>query len=268
MQTPWLDGRCIVIIGGSSGMGLSAAKACLREGARVVVTAPDQEGAKQAALLLGDGASAIAADATVEGTAEQAIEACVRSFGDFHALYHVAGGSGRRFGDGPLHAITLDGWERTLQLNLNSIMLSNRAAVRWWLDKQRPGVILNMGSALAERPAADLFATAAYATAKTAVVGFSRSIAAYYAPNNIRINILAPGLTDTPMARRAMEDPDILGFVRSKQRLDGGRSGMPTDLDGAAVFLLSPASSFITGQVLAVDGGWGLSDGQLPAKQI
>ena len=266
MHASWLDGQCIVIIGGSSGMGLSAAKACLREGAQVLVTAPDEEGARHAALLLGDGASSIVADATKEGTAEQAIEACVRTFGDFHALFHVAGGSGRRFGDGPLHALTMEGWERTLELNIGSIMLSNRAAVRWWREQQKPGTILNMGSALAERPAPDLFATAAYASAKSAVVGFSRSIAAYYAPQNIRVNVLAPGLTDTPMARRAMEDPDILGFVRSKQRLDGGRSALPTDLDGAAVFLLSPASSFITGQVLAVDGGWGLSDGQLPAK--
>jgi NAD(P)-dependent dehydrogenase (short-subunit alcohol dehydrogenase family) len=266
MYSPWLSDRCIVIIGGSSGMGLSAAKACLREGARVLVTAPDKEGALEAARVLGDGASAIAADATSEGTAEQAIEACVRSFGDFHSLYHVAGGSGRRFGDGPLHALTLEGWDRTLQLNLTSMMLSNRAAIKWWMDHQRPGTILNMGSSLAQHPAPDLFATAAYATAKTAVEGFSRSVAAYYATHDIRVNVIAPGLTDTPMARRAMENEDILGFVRSKQRLDGGRNAIPTDLDGAAVFLLSPAASFITGQVLAVDGGWALADGQLPVK--
>ena len=120
-----------MIIGGSSGMGLSAAKACLREGAHVLVTAPDEESAMHASMLLGDGASAIAADATLEGTAEQAIEACVRTFGDFQGLFHVAGGSGRRFGDGPLHAMTFEGWERTLQINLGSLMLSNRAAVRW-----------------------------------------------------------------------------------------------------------------------------------------
>lgn len=266
MHRPWLEGRCIVIIGGSSGMGLSAAKACLREGARVLVTAPDQESALTAANTLGEGASAIAADATVEGTAEQAIEACVRTFGDFHALYHVAGGSGRRYGDGPLHALTNEGWERTLQWNLGSMMMSNRAAIRWWMEKGRPGAILNMGSSLAQNPAPELFATAAYATAKSAVEGFSRSIAAYYAPHDIRVNVIAPGLTDTPMARRAMENPDILRFVSSKQRLDGGRNALPNDLDGAAVFLLSPAASFITGQVLAVDGGWALADGQLPVK--
>ena len=255
-----------MIIGGSSGMGLSAAKACLHEGAHVLVTALDEEGARHAALLLGDGASAIAADATKEGTAEQAIEACVRTFGDFNSLFHVAGGSGRRFGDGPLHTLTMEGWDRTLELNIGSLMLSNRAAIRWWLDQQKSGTILNMGSALADHPAPDFFATAAYATAKSAVSGFSRSIAAYYASNNIRVNVLAPGLTDTPMARRAMENPDIQAFVSSKQRLEGGRSALPTDMDGAVVFLLSPASSFITGQVLAVDGGWGLADGQIPAK--
>jgi NAD(P)-dependent dehydrogenase (short-subunit alcohol dehydrogenase family) len=263
MQTPWLDGQCIVIIGGTSGMGLSAAKACLREGARVLVTGPDRVSVVHANAELGDGANCLEADATEEGTAEEAIDACMDSFGAFHALYHVAGGSGRRFGDGPLHSLTNEGWEKTLQLNLGSMMMSNRAAVRYWLKRGEPGTILNMGTALSEHPAPAFFATAAYAAAKSAVIGFSRSAAAYYAGHNIRVNVVAPGLTDTPMAQRAMQDPAIMDFVKSKQRLDGGRAARPSDLDGAAIFLLSPASSFITGQVLAVDGGWGISDGQI-----
>jgi NAD(P)-dependent dehydrogenase (short-subunit alcohol dehydrogenase family) len=264
MSKPWLEGRCIVIIGGTSGMGLSAAKACLREGARVLVTGPDRSSVLRADADLGGAALCLEADATHEGSAEEAIRACVDGFGSFHGLYHVAGGSGRRFGDGPLHTLTDEGWEKTLQMNVGSMMMSNRAAIRHWLERGEPGTILNMGTALTEHPAPAFFATAAYAAAKSAVVGFSRSIASYYAGNDIRVNVVAPGLTDTPMAQRAVQDPAIMGFVKSKQRLDGGRAAKPTDLDGAAVFLLSTASSFITGQVLAVDGGWGISDGQIP----
>ena len=263
MHTPWLEGRCIVIIGGTSGMGLSAAKACIREGARVLVTGPDRLSVTGADFELGDAANCLEADATEEGSAEEAIQACVDSFGAFHGLYHVAGGSGRRFGDGPLHALTNEGWEKTFRLNLDSVMMSNRAAVRYWLEQDEPGVILNMGTALSQHPAPAFFATAAYAAAKSAVIGFSRSAASYYAGNDIRVNVVAPGLTDTPMAQRAIQDPAIMSFVKSKQRLDGGRPALPSDLDGAAVFLLSSASSFITGQVLEVDGGWGISDGQI-----
>ncbi len=124
------------------------------------------------------------------------------------------------------------------------------------------GAILNMGSVLGFSPSPGFFTTHAYAAAKSAVIGFSRSIAAYYAKNNIRVNVIAPALIDTPMAERAVNNPDILRFIQSKQPLDGGRAGVPEDVDGAAVFLLSKAAGFITGQVLAVDGGWTVTEGQ------
>jgi NAD(P)-dependent dehydrogenase (short-subunit alcohol dehydrogenase family) len=76
------------------------------------------------------------------------------------------------------------------------------------------------------------------------------------------VNVLAPGLVATPMSKRAQGDAAILGFIRTKQPLDGGRIGMPEDLDAAAVWLLSDASRFVTGQVIAIDGGWEVSEGQ------
>ena len=83
---------------------------------------------------------------------------------------------------------------------------------------------------------------------------------------DIRVNVLAPGLVDTPMAQRAATDPAIQRFIQTKQPLGGGRIGTPNDLDGAAVFLLSDAARFCTGQVLAVDGGWCQSEGQIVAE--
>jgi NAD(P)-dependent dehydrogenase (short-subunit alcohol dehydrogenase family) len=93
----------------------------------------------------------------------------------------------------------------------------------------------------------------------------TRAAAAAYARDSIRFNVVAPALVDTPMAQRAAGDQEIMQFVRSKQPLDGGRIGQANDLDGAAVYLLSDAARFVTGQVLAVDGGWGVSEGQYPA---
>lgn len=251
-----LSSKNIVIIGGTTGLGLSAALAFQRNGAKVVALGIGKEASIRAIEVLGRNAHVLTGDATEEGQAEAAIEKCLERFGELHGLYHVAGGSGRRFGDGPLHEITLEGWERTFQLNLTSVMLSNRAAVRQLLKQKSGGALLNMGSALAFSPAPQYFSTHAYAAAKAAIEGFTKSIAAYYAPQNIRANVIAPGLTDTPMAQRAVQNDDIMQYVRQRQPLDGGRAGKPQDLDGLATLLLSDAANFITGQVVAVDGGW------------
>ena len=104
----------------------------------------------------------------------------------------------------------------------------------------------------------------AYAAAKSAVIGLTKSSAAYYASKNIRFNLLVPALVETPMSERAVSNPDIVAFIHTKQPLDGGRVGIPEDLDGAATFFMSDESRFVTGQVLAIDGGWSISEGQIP----
>jgi NAD(P)-dependent dehydrogenase (short-subunit alcohol dehydrogenase family) len=177
-------------------------------------------------------------------------------------LYHVAGGSGRRAGDGPLHELSDEGWRVTHDLNLTSLFNSNRAAVRQLLKQGGGGSVLNMGSVLGHSPSPQYFATHAYASAKAAAIGLTRSAAAYYAPHNIRFNLVAPALVETPMSRRAAGDEAIVNFIKTKQPLDGGRIGRPEDLDSAIVYLLCDASRFVTGQVLNVDGGWSVTEGQ------
>jgi NAD(P)-dependent dehydrogenase (short-subunit alcohol dehydrogenase family) len=257
-----LQQKRIVVIGGTTGMGLSAAHAFVSEGARVVVVGRDPDNAAKAAEELKGCGVVLTVDATEEGTAEKAIQTCVDHFGGLDGLYHVAGGSGRRMGDGPLHEIFLEGWQYTLELNLTSLMLSNRAAIRYFLEQGSPGVLLNMSSVLGFSPSPVHFSTHAYAAAKAAVIGFSKSVAAFYAPKNIRVNVVAPALVETPMSQRAAGDRGIQQFIKTKQPLDGGRIGLPQDVDGAAVFLLSDEARFITGQVVAVDGGWSVSEGQ------
>ncbi len=256
-----LHNKSIVIIGGTTGLGFSAARAFVRNGAKVVVVGRDPESGATAGEALGSNGMVVTGDAMDPDTAVGAIDQCLHTFGTFDGLYHVAGGSGRRYGDGPLHELTLDGWNKTLEWNLTGLMLSNQAAVRKFLETGRGGSILNMGSVLGYDPSPRYFATHAYAAAKSAAIGFTRSVAAYYAPYNIRINLLAPALVATPMSARASENPEIMAFIRTKQPLDGGRNGQPEDLDGAAVYFMSDASRFTTGQTLYVDGGWGVSDG-------
>lgn len=212
----------------------------------------------------------LSGDAQGATHAVDAIARCVEAFGRFDAIYHVAGGSGRRFGDGPLHEVSEEGVERTLAHNLGSLILSNRAAVRAWLGGlaggPERGVVLNMGSVLGEYPSPRFFATHVYAAAKSGVIGFTRSCAAYYAAHGIRFNAIAPALVQTPMAQRAVGDEHIAAFAGLKQPLDGGRVGRPDDLDAAVVFLLSDASRYVTGQVLRVDGGWSVSEGHPPPE--
>jgi NAD(P)-dependent dehydrogenase (short-subunit alcohol dehydrogenase family) len=262
MAGAWLHEKSIVVIGGTTGIGLSAALAFVDHGARVVVVGRNPESVEKATSLFGDRGLAISGDASLPETAVNAIAACKKKFGRFDGLYHVAGGSGRKFGDGPLHEISLDGWNQTLALNLTSLMLSNQAAVRAFLDQKTPGTILNMGSVLGFSPSPKYFVTHAYAATKSAVIGFTKSIAAYYAGQNIRINALTPALVETPMSQRAAHDELIMNFIKTKQPLDGGRIGKPDDLTGAAIYFMSDYSNFTTGQILSVDGGWSISEGQ------
>ena len=260
-----LKNKSLVVIGGTTGLGFSAARAFVQCGARVVIVGRNPTSAKAARKALGRQARALCADATDPKTAAHAIKIALREFGGFHGLYHVAGGSGRKMGDGPLHELTDAGWRATVDLNLTSLVYSNRAAIRQFLAQRTGGSILNMGSVLGWSPSPRFFATHAYAATKSAVIGFTKSIAAYYAKKDIRCNVLAPALVETPMAKRAAQDKTILDFIKTKQPLDGGRIGQPEDLDAAAVYFMSEASAFTTGQVLAVDGGWCVSEGPFAA---
>lgn len=260
-----LHKKSILIIGGTSGIGLSAAKACVREGARVVITGRNRDKIERARSELKQSVTVYESDAQFSQSVAEVVRQTVSLNGRLDALYHVAGGSGRSKGDGPLHEITDEGWDKTLSLNLNSVFYSNRAAIQQFLVQKDGGCILNMASVLGFSPSPRFFPTHSYATAKAGIIGFSKSIASYYASNNIRINVIAPGLVKTPMAQRAAENDEIVQFIRTKQPLEGGRIGTSDDYDGAALFLLSDESNFMTGQVVVVDGGWTHSEGQYPS---
>jgi NAD(P)-dependent dehydrogenase (short-subunit alcohol dehydrogenase family) len=262
MVTRLADKRCL-IVGGTTGLGLAAAAGFLEEGARLVIAGRSADsGAAAVASLSGHGpALFVACDAADPRQVDHLFEQTIANLGDLDVLYHVAGSSGRRHGDGPLHECTDEGWQATLDANLKSTFLTNRAAVRQFLRHGGGGVILNMASVLGYSPSPRYFGTCAYAATKGGILAMSKLAAAQYAPQQIRVNVIAPGLIDTPMSTRAVSDPAIFQYLRAKQPLAGG-PGRPEDCADAAVFLCSDDARLITGAVLPVDGGWTVSEGQ------
>ncbi len=258
-----LENKTILVMGGTSGLGRSAVTAFLREGASVLAVGRDPEKLNAALDHWGNRrAAGMVGDARLPETAERAVAEAAAKFGSFDGLYHVAGGSGRRQGDGPLHQLSDAGWDATLTHNLTSAFYANRAAVRWFRERSVAGTILNCGSVLGFAPAARYFGTHAYATAKAALAGLVRSCAATYAAEGIRFNLVAPALVATPMSRRAQSDRDIVAYAKTKQPLAPDGIAAVEDVDEIAVYFMSDASRGVTGQVLAVDWGWCVSEGQ------
>ncbi len=248
-----LQGKRCLLIGGTGGLGLAAARRFLHEGAQVVLVGHQAIESPPCPVLVGD--------ATQSDQVERVVDEAETRLGGLDVLYHLAGASGRRHGDGSLHECSEVGWRWTLDTNLTSVFLSNRAVIRRWLQRGQPGVILNLASVLAFSPSPHHFDTCAYTAAKAAIISLSRLAASRYAAAGIRVNVLAPGLIDTPMAQRAVTDPHIAHYLTTKQPLRRG-PGTPQDCAEAAVFLCSEAASFVTGIVLPVDGGWSVCEGQ------
>jgi NAD(P)-dependent dehydrogenase (short-subunit alcohol dehydrogenase family) len=254
----------VCLVTGSTGMAASAARGIAADGGSVFVASRTADHARELAEAIGPSAAWRAADLTAEGEVDAMVDACVARFGRIDALYAVAGISGRRLGDGPIHEATLAGWQAVMDANATSLFLVARAVVRHMLrqdpdaDGQR-GAILTMSSALAQRPSAEHFGTHAYAASKGAIEGLTRAMAARYASAGIRVNAIAPSLVATPMSIRAQSNPDILAYLADKQPLAGG----PIEADAitaVALHLLSREARMVTGQVIAVDGGWGVSE--------
>jgi NAD(P)-dependent dehydrogenase (short-subunit alcohol dehydrogenase family) len=247
----------IILITGATGIAEATAIAAAGQGDSVFVISREESDCRDLCARLPD-SGYYAADLRDERAAEEAFSACLRKFNGIDALFNVAGISGRKFGDGPLHQCSAEGWDATLNSNVRSMFLLSRSALRYWLETGRPGTILNVASVLAFSPQAQHFATHAYAASKGAIISMSRAMAAYYAPHKIRVNVIAPGLVRTPMSARAQSDEAVLDFISRKQPLSEGMLD-PADVAGTALFLLGEHSRHMTGQVVGIDGGWAVS---------
>lgn len=256
-----------LLLTGTTGIGAATARLAAREGAKVFVISrtPENVAALVDELRAGGAqAEGESADLVQADQVDAAVAACIARFGRIDSLYNVAGISGRRFGDGPLHACTEEGWDITLDTNVKSMFLMCRAALNAMLAQPLDahglrGTILNMASVLGFAPQRDYFATHAYAASKGAILSLSRAMAAYYAPQKIRVNAIAPALVRTPMSQRAQENPQIQALMKTKQPLVEDLIAAE-EVAKASWFLLNPATSAaITGDTLTVDAGWCVS---------
>ena len=251
----------VSLVTGTTGIAAAAALALAEEGGRVFVTSRTEDHV-DALVAQHESIEGIAADLTQEEAVASVVRTVVGRFGRIDCVYNVAGISARRFGDGALHEMTLDGWNTAIAANATSQFLVCRAAIGQLLEQEprdggRRGSILNMSSVLARHPEPQFFASHGYAASKGAVEAFTRAIAAYYAPHGIRVNAIAAGLVATPMSERAQSDADVMALVAKRQPIAGGALSTD-DLVGAALYLLGDESRMVTGQVLDVDAGWSL----------
>ncbi|MGQ7885450.1 SDR family NAD(P)-dependent oxidoreductase [Paenibacillus sp. WC2504] len=248
----------VLVVGGTGGIGLETVRRFLSEGAQVAVIgveSEDQLSDEQKQVLSSPDVIHVQADAA---STQQMNHAAANLEGiqkRLDVLVHVAGISARRFGDGPLDQCSEEGWDRAMSVNVKSVYNSNRIALKRMLEQREGGAIVNISSVLGMVGVRDHFTTHAYAASRGAVISLTKSAAVYYAKNNIRMNVVCPGLLDTPMSQRAISDPIICEALTEFQPL-APHVGYPNDVASAILFLASQEAKFITGIALPVDGGW------------
>jgi 2-deoxy-D-gluconate 3-dehydrogenase len=247
-----LKGRVAVVTGGNGGIGLGMARGLAGAGAAVVVSGRNAEKSRRAVTelaSLGAEAVAIEADVADEAAVEALIRKTVDRFGRLDVLVNNAGMNIRK----PVQDLTLAEWRRVLDTNLTSAFLSCRAAYPV-MKRGGGGKIINIGSMMS------IFGTSfapAYAASKGGIVQLTKAMASAWARDNIQVNAVLPGWIDTELTRNARREVQGL-HDRVLARTPADRWGEPDDLSGIAVFLGGPASDFVTGTAIPVDGGYSI----------
>jgi NAD(P)-dependent dehydrogenase (short-subunit alcohol dehydrogenase family) len=257
MMDQLLTHKVAIVTGGSSGIGRATAGLFAHEGARVAIFDLDEIGGQQTLEEIqvnGGTAIFVKTDVSVAQDVEAAVKRTVEEFGRLDVIFNGAGLSGRKWGDGPTADCTEEAWDRVMAINLKSVFLGCKYALREML-KIGGGAIVNLSSVLGLVGGDEDFATHAYAASKGGIISLTRSIAAYYAPQKIRANVICPGLIATPMSQRAQSNEVIRARLSDLQPLTGD-FGQPIDVAQAALYLASDQAKFVTGAVLTVDGGW------------
>lgn len=246
-----LENKTAIVTGAASGMGKTIAILFAKEGAKVVLADLIQDDADQVAEEIrkqGGKAMAIACDVSKEESVIDLIETAIADFGGLDILVNNAGIMDNFT---PLDRVNDGLWEKVMAVNVNGPFYTSRLAIRHMLTKGK-GVIINIASI------GGLFgarAGLAYTTSKHALVGMTKNIGFMYAKKGIRCNAIAPGGVNTNIMKNAQ--PDAEGAVLCSSGIGSNpRMGEPEEIAKTALFLASDESSFITGEVITVDGGW------------
>jgi NAD(P)-dependent dehydrogenase (short-subunit alcohol dehydrogenase family) len=244
-----LGGEVALVTGGARGIGLAIADALARWGARVILIDIGAHGppAAEALRRLGLDAHFLACDVTDSAAVEAMLDRVQAEHGRLDILVNNAGISARI----PAEHYPDDALDAMIDLNLKGLFYAMRGAAGRWIQRGVPGRIVNLASfaGLVADPM-----SAPYAATKGAVVQLTRTCAVEWAPHGIRVNAIAPGYVRTEMTARTLDMPETGAAVRARTPL--GRPASPEEIAGAALFLAAPASSYVTGHILAVDGGW------------
>jgi 2-deoxy-D-gluconate 3-dehydrogenase len=242
-----LTGRVALVTGGNGGIGLGMALGLSQAGASVMVAGRDTAKNADAVAQLGAKGASVVADVTKKAECDAAVAAAVQKFGRLDILVANAGTSIRK----QPQDFTEADWHHVIDTNLTSTLFCAQSAYAP-MKQQGGGKIITIGSMLS------LFGSsyaAAYGASKGGVMQLARSLAVAWAPDNIQVNCVLPGWIDSALTRRAREQVQGL-HDRVLARSPGGRWGVPADLAGIAVFLAAPASDFVTGTAIPVDGGY------------
>jgi NAD(P)-dependent dehydrogenase (short-subunit alcohol dehydrogenase family) len=248
-----LDGRVALVAGGSGGIGIRLCGALAAVGANIAVVGRSEErlqAARDAVEATGSKALVLVADATKEEDAERAVAETAGGFGRLDILVNaVGGGAGAALHDAEHYVV--EDWDWIMDLNLRSQFLMSRAAARTMIGGGRGGRILNISSVRGQLGVR--LGYSAYVAAKGAMNALTRQHATEWAKHGITVNAISPTFVRTPQVESLLADESFRQGLLA--RIPLGRIAEPDDLVGAALFFCSDASSFVTGQVLTLDGG-------------
>ncbi|MDZ4820129.1 MAG: SDR family NAD(P)-dependent oxidoreductase [Planctomycetota bacterium] len=245
-----LDGKTALVTGGTKGLGLAMATALAEAGAEIALCSRNLQEARVAADAItqatGRRAVGFLADVTSSTSVQELAEACQQSLGPIDILINNAGCNIRK----PLAEISDADWDLVIDTSVKGSFYCSRAFLPGMIQRKF-GRVINLGSIMSF---VSLPGRASYATAKSALLGLTRTLALEAAPAGVTVNLICPGPFETPMNRVLMDDP--AAYQAFMSRIPLGRWGQPTELGGAVVFLCSAAGGFMTGSQLVIDGGW------------
>lgn len=245
-----LAGKVAIVTGASKGIGAEIAHRFGREGVNVIVNYnSDKAGALQVTediVSYGSKAIAIQGDMSQESSAQNLVDAAVQHFGRLDIFVNNAGIEAAA----PSHEMTLENWQRVIDVNLTGYFLGSRAAVKYFVDNNIKGNIINLSSVHEQIPWPTF---AHYAASKGGIKMLNQTLALEYAPRGIRVNAIGPGAIDTPINKEKMSDPEKKAAL--EKMIPMGYAGEPNVVSSAAAWLASSESSYVTGITLFVDGG-------------